>query len=124
MITALGWFMHKHAAGIYGCRPPESEPMDDDITDKKNCIIGSPPEIIQEQVNEKGRIETYTIIYNRDGCPDYAVIYGKTKKGLRFIARTEDDSDTFEALRSENRIGQKVSVVFDKIKNNNIAHLV
>jgi len=124
LITALGWFMHKHAAGIYSATPSNSQFKDYDIQDQANPLSGDKPIPIEDRVTGPGTIETYTIIYNTDQTPQYAVIYGRTKSNSRFIARTESKIDIFETLRSKTCIGKKVKLSFDKDKNINIAELV
>ncbi|MCK5349840.1 MAG: hypothetical protein KAJ25_10650, partial [Desulfobacula sp.] len=123
LVTALGWFMHKHAAGVYGSEPSKGELKNHDITDQKDCFAGDDPIIIKRQVNGPGTIETYTIIYSLDQKPLYAVLYGKTRDNFRFIARTQSHPDIFKQLTLKNRVGQKVNIRFDSSKNMNIADL-
>ncbi|MBU8848182.1 MAG: hypothetical protein KOO64_01490 [Desulfobacterales bacterium] len=124
LVTALGWFMHKHAAGVYGSKPSKGEFKNHDITDQKNCFAGDDPIIIKDQINGPGTIETYTIIYSMDQKPSYAVLYGKTRDNFRFIARTQSHPDIFKQLTSENRVGQKVNISFNSSRNMNIADLI
>jgi acetyl-CoA C-acetyltransferase len=124
LITALGWFMHKHAAGVYGAEPRPGGIKDYDLEDKKSPLCGGTPEIIQEEVNGTGFIQTYTVVFSRDRTPAYAVIYGKTHEGLRFIARTPDSSELFSMLMKESQVGKKVKIKFDSSKNINIAELI
>ncbi len=133
LITALGWFMHKHAAGIYSSKPLNGEFKNHDLLDQKEPFSGKEPVRIKDQVNghgndhgndqinDKGIIETYTIIYDRDHEPSYAVIYGSTIDNLRFIAQTRKDKDIFSQLSSKNMVGQKVNIAFNTKKNINIA---
>ncbi len=123
LVTALGWFMHKHAAGVYGSKPLKGEFKDHDIADQKNSFAGNDPVRIKDQVNGSGTIETYTIIYTGNHDPSYAVLYGKTRDNFRFIARTPNHPDIFKQLTSENMVGQKVNIAFDPSKNMNIADL-
>ncbi|WP_299980979.1 hypothetical protein [Desulfobacula sp.] len=123
LVTALGWFMHKHAAGVYGSEPSKGEFKDHDVTDQKDCFTGDDPIIIKHQVNGPGTIETYTIIYSLDQRPSYAVLYGKTRDNFRFIARTQNHPDIFKQLTLKNRVGQKVNIRFDSSINMNIADL-
>ena len=113
--------MHKHAAGIYGAAPPEggfeSGVMEDDGADP----VGDDPIRIKPEVNESGVIETYTVVYNRDWTPAYAVVYGKTQDGFRFIARAPNNPDIIGRLTSENQVGQKVNIRFDSSTRLNIA---
>jgi acetyl-CoA C-acetyltransferase len=123
LVTALGWFMHKHAAGIYGSNPSKGEFKNYDITDQKKCLIGKKPVKIKDQVNGPGIIETYTIIYATHNKPYYAVLYGKTRDDFRFIARTRNHPDIFKHLTKKNRVGQKIKISFNPSKNINIADL-
>jgi len=83
LVTALGWFMHKHAAGIYGSEPKTRDIGQDHIQDQKYPLTGKAPERIQEEANGPGLIETYTVIFSPDQTPSYAVIYGKTRDSYR-----------------------------------------
>lgn len=124
LITALGWFMHKHAAGVYGNRPHGGSIGNNDVDDQKNPYWGNQPEPIKEQVNGLGVIETYTIIFSLERTPSYAVLYGKTVDGFRFVAGTKDDPAMFRALMSGIMVGHQVEIRFDTAQNKNIAHLV
>lgn len=123
LVTALGWFMHKHAAGVYGSNPLTGEFKDYDVMDQKNCFAGKEPVIIKDQVTGTGTIETYTVIYSMDQNPRYAVVYGKTRDNCRFIARMQNHPDIFKQLTSENMVGKKINIAFNPSKNMNIADL-
>jgi len=113
LVTALGWFMHKHAAGIYSSIPPKKSLETIDIEDQKNCLTGDSPMEIDEQADGKGTIETYTIIHARDQSSDYAVLYGRTARGQRFIARTLSDPEVFQKLSSQCMVGEAVTLRYD-----------
>jgi acetyl-CoA C-acetyltransferase len=124
LVTALGWFMHKHAAGIYGSTPPSGDFTVHDITDQKERLAGNAPVKIKDQVTGTGTIETYTVIYATDQTPSYAVVYGKTRDHFRFIANTPPHPDIFTALTSENWVGRNVRLHFDRSRNVNMADLI
>lgn len=124
LATALGWFMHKHAAGVYGSTPLAGKFKDHDIRDQKDGLAGNGPVKIKDQVTGIGTIETYTLVYSLDREPSYAVLYGKTADNYRFIAQTQKHPDTFNYLTQENRVGQKVALKFDPSRNMNIADLI
>ncbi len=123
LVTALGWFMHKHAAGIYSDRPWGGTFENHDINDHKAPLWGKPPVAIQDQVSGVGIIETYTVIFDSDRQPAYAVLYGRTLDGFRFVAGTVKDPDVFQSLMSKNLVGQKVDITFDASANKNIVRL-
>ncbi|MEA3332457.1 MAG: hypothetical protein U9Q58_02545 [Pseudomonadota bacterium] len=124
LVTALGWFMHKHAAGIYSATPTETDLKQHDLDDAKTPLTGSRPIAIAEEAIGIGYIETYTVIYKKNGAPDYTVIYGKTEKGLRFVANSDTDPETISALTTQNQVGKAVQVRYDEQKKRNLAHLL
>ena len=121
IITSLGWFMHKHSAGIFSAVPIETELDHFDLEDEANLLVGKPPEQIQEQTNGTGTIETYTILYSRDGSILQAVLYGKTDEGFRFISQTAPDPDIFQELIRRCQIGTPVKLRHNQKLNLNIA---
>lgn len=121
LVTALGWFMHKHAAGIYGSEPKTRDIGQDPIQDQKSPLAGEAPERIREEVSGPGLIETYTVIFSPDQTPSYGLIYGKTKDNHRFIARTRRDPDIFKYLMQKSRVGERVKLRFDRAAHINLA---
>lgn len=124
LVTSLGWFMHKHAAGVYSAYPQNTGLQYHDLDDENDFLAGEEPVKIAEEVSGKGEIETYTIICSKDGVPAYAVIYGKTNKGFRFIARTRHDPNIFKALSTQRYVGRQVHLKYDADKKLNIAELL
>jgi acetyl-CoA C-acetyltransferase len=121
LITALGWFMHKHAAGIYGYRPPQGSMENHDIEDRTNPFAGDSPVMITEKASGTGIIETEWSFHGRDMQPAYALIYGRTHDNLRFIARTRNDPEIFSRLAGNSMVGTKVRLKFDPGCSMNIA---
>jgi acetyl-CoA C-acetyltransferase len=124
MITSLGWFFHKNAVGIYSTTPNETTLSQYDLEDETNYIVGDDPVSIETRVSGDGIVETYTIIYSKDSRPSYAVVYGKTDQGFRFIAQTPKDPDVFDALATQNQIGRMVRLKHDKTNDRNTAELI
>ncbi len=114
MSTALGWFMHKYAVGIYGNKPNDADHTSADQQDDAHPDAGSPPVDRVETFNGGGTIETYTVVYARDHSPLRGIIFGRTEAGQRFVANSETNAATFDALTQENCIGRKVCVTSDQ----------
>jgi acetyl-CoA C-acetyltransferase len=108
MTTALGWFMHKYAAGIYSATPNDVDLSACDREDEAHPEAGAAPVAIAERAAGRGRIETYTVIYDRDRTPARALVYGRTEDGLRFVANTAGDAATYAELTGENQVGRAV----------------
>lgn len=123
LVTALGWFLHKHAAGVYSGQPAETELGGHDLADRKNWLVGAKPVDIIDRVCGSGRIETYTVKFSRDGHPETGLLYGKAEAGLRFVAQTVADDNVLEQLVTENQVGRKVVLRYDEKKGMNIAQL-
>ena len=124
LITALGWFMHKHAAGVYGAEPRDTALDRHDLEDEKNYLAGADPVEADPAPRGKGIIETYSIPFSRDGSPLYAIVYGKTEAGKRFVANTPYDPDSFQRLCTENQVGKAVRLAYDAREKRNIAELM
>lgn len=120
LITALSWFLHKHAAGVYSSKPVPGAIKNYDILDKSKPLVGDMPVAVKVQCSNTGIIETYTIIYNKNHQPEYAVIYGKTEDKYRFIAQTENHPDIFKQLSENCCVGQRVKIVWNSDKQKNI----
>jgi acetyl-CoA C-acetyltransferase len=121
MVTALGWFMHKHAVGIYGGEPRDTDLSQQDLEDERNYKVGNPPVDMVDDASGDGVIETYTVIHSRDGAPSHAILYGKTEKGLRFVARNHSNEDMIGALLSQNEVGAPVRLMYDRFQGRNLA---
>ncbi len=123
MVTGLGWFMHKHAAGIYSAFPQETSLGTSALRDERDPLVGNAPERVVDPVQGRGTIETYTILHDRDGGPEAAVIYGRTSEGLRFVARGAPEPDIFRDLTGNCRVGAEVRLRSDQRTRINLAEL-
>lgn len=123
MATAIGWFMHKYAAGIYSAEPGDNDLSSYDQTDLASPQAGEPPVKRVEQANGKGVIETYTVIYARDHSPQKALIYGRLDNGRRFVANSDESTDVFDHLTASNAVGTQVRLKHNKASATNIASL-
>ena len=108
MTTALGWFMHKYAVGLYGVTPNGADLRGCDLEDQAKPEAGAGAVAITEQASGEGSIETYTVIYDREQQPARALVYGRSTDGLRFVANTDGSAASFAALSGENQVGRKV----------------
>lgn len=123
LVTSLGWFLHKHAAGVYSCNPAETDLGDHDLADIENRLVGPKPVDIIDRASGPGRIETYTVKFSRDGQPETAILYGKTEAGLRFVAQALTNTDVLDRLVSENQVGRAVFLNYREQQGMNIAQL-
>ena len=52
-------------------------------------------------------VEAYTVMHDRKGEPDYAVLVARLENGERCWAMTEKDPDLFAAMEKEEFVGKK-----------------
>ncbi len=108
LTSALGWFMHKYAVGIYSTEAGRHDLRGADLEDEGQPEAGNPPVELDEHPTGEGTIETWTVLYNRELEPVRGIIYGRTATGGRFVANSADDPATLASLTAENRIGEPV----------------
>jgi len=116
LVTALGWFATKHSAGVYSTRRPEGEwRRTDPAVDQRDVdAMKSPPFV--EQADGDATVETYTVIFNRDGEPEQGVVIGRLisvaqgpspADAPRFFANTPPDRDLMLAMTREEFVGRR-----------------
>ena len=110
MTTALGWFMHKYAVGLYGVTPNGADLSGADLEDEAHAEAGAGPVAIAAEANGQGTLETYTVIYDRQQQPARALMYGRLDDGRRFVANSDGSAASFAALSGENQVGRQVRV--------------
>jgi acetyl-CoA C-acetyltransferase len=60
-----------------------------------------------------GTVETYTIVYGRDGACERGTVLGRLDDGRRFVTGLPDDRTLLEALTRSEGIGLRGRVVME-----------
>lgn len=92
LLSNGGWFSDCHCLVLSREPPcPGTLPRSHDAQASADAVRGAVPCFL-EHYTGPGRIETYTVIYGRDGKPAFGSIIGRTPEDARFVARvpTED----------------------------------
>jgi len=104
LVTALGWYVTKHAVGIYSTAEPATpwratEPYDD--------ALGPPtaPALAHDAAG-RARIETYTVMHDRDGVPMRGLVISRLDDGRRILANTPEDREVLEGLMAAEGVGR------------------
>ena len=113
MTTALGWFMHKYAVGIYADTPGTHDISHDDRDDAAAPDAGEAPEAHDPAPRGGGVIETWTVVYDREQRPARGIVYGRTDAGLRFVANLPHDDAVYAEFTGENVVGRRVDLAGD-----------
>jgi acetyl-CoA C-acetyltransferase len=99
LVTALGWYLTKHAAGVYGSAPPERPARPAPEPERRTA-----PEPVLEPTGP-GVVETYTVVHGRDGAPASGIVLGRDEAGRRFLANTPTDRALLEDLEGREGVG-------------------
>ena len=81
LLNANGWFLTKHALGLFSSKPFEGEW--DQVADTSHTQIKIDNSISSqfiEEANGRGSIEAYTVVNSRE-APTKAIIIGKLEDG-------------------------------------------
>ncbi|MCX6394497.1 MAG: hypothetical protein NTY57_06590 [Solirubrobacterales bacterium] len=84
LVTAVGWYLTKHAAGVYGLAPPE-------VPFELPSKIEEPAAAREVAVGPRlgsALAETATIIYERDGSPSMGILTAILPDGRRALRNT------------------------------------
>jgi acetyl-CoA C-acetyltransferase len=106
MVTALGWYLTKHSAGIYGTRPPHNGawPRKDGSRDQAE-LDAMPHPALELEARGPGTIEAYTVLHDRDATPIRGIVIGRLADGRRFLANTPSDRVVLEELMVREAVG-------------------
>ncbi len=105
LVTANGWYLTKHAAGVYSSAPPsrEARPEPDPSSARH------PGEAVRVVETPEGAavIETYTVVCGRGGEPETGIVVGRLESGERFLAHTPEDRTLLEDMMTNEAVGRR-----------------
>jgi len=112
LVTANGGYISKHAAGIWSTEPVSSDRQwqREDPASYQPRIDDLPRPPFTETPSGEGEIETWTVLFGRDGNPAGAVIIGRLgahddPTATRFIAHAPDDPDLLLSMTERDLVG-------------------
>jgi len=120
MVTGMGWYVTKHAVGVYGKRPPAQRWTDRDTTAAQAAIEAAamPPPV--ERADGRLTIEAFTIRHERDGTPSRGTAIGRLADGRRALAVIDAGPAELELLEREELVGRTGTVHHDESSERNI----
>jgi acetyl-CoA C-acetyltransferase len=107
LVTANGWYVTKHAAGVYSSAPPEREWRRADPKIDQRAIDAQPHPPFTTMPGGDATVETYTVVFDHDGAPELGIVVGRTPDGARFLANTPSDRRTLESMTKHEMVGAK-----------------
>jgi acetyl-CoA C-acetyltransferase len=107
LVTAVGWYLTKHAAGVYGANPPPRGWRRGDTTEAQAAIDASAVEIATEAAGTAMVIAS-TVASGRDGDITAAPVIARLGDG-RHVAAAADVAD-LPYLAARNLVGRRIEV--------------
>ncbi|WP_067563335.1 crotonase/enoyl-CoA hydratase family protein [Nocardia acidivorans] len=110
LATSLGWYLTKHAIGVYSATPPTAAYRH--LTPVIEHPAARPARTGYEGA---GVVEAYTLPYDREGAPEAAILSVLTATGERILVRSTD-ARTLTALTDTDWLGLPVTVSGDSVR--------
>ncbi len=107
LCTANGWYLTKHAAGIYSTTPPAAGAFR--YADAQAEVDATPSRRHIPDHDGPATIESYTVMHERDGSPALAVVACLTPGGERTWANSTDP-DLMKAMTVDEFVGRPCSL--------------
>ncbi|MQA63099.1 MAG: crotonase/enoyl-CoA hydratase family protein [Actinophytocola sp.] len=106
LATAVGWYMTKHAIGIYSAQPPRLAFRQIDA----GLRMQRPPaRRVLTDYTGPAVVDAYTVPYTRDREPEAAIVSALTPDGARVLLRSKDP-EIVSAVLGGDPLGWQVTV--------------
>jgi len=103
LVTGLGWYATKHAVGLWSSAPP---PGGFRHVEPQAEVDALPQRAPGSDVEGDVTVETYTVVHDRDGRPELAIVALLSGDGRRAWGNVTD-ADTLQGLMGEEGCGRK-----------------
>jgi acetyl-CoA C-acetyltransferase len=106
LVTGNGWYLTKHSANVWSTRPKPGAPPGGG--GDQPLETGPEPLEVSEEASGPGRIEGYTLVYDREGRIEQGIVIGRLLAGgERFLANVEGGRDVLAALAEGEAVGRE-----------------
>jgi acetyl-CoA C-acetyltransferase len=109
LVTGIGWYLTKHAVGLWSTTPPPRGFAHDSPQDEVDALPQRAP---ASDFEGDATVETYTVIHQRDGDAQSGIVSLLTDDGARAWA-TVTDPDTLADLEIEEGCGRQARLRSD-----------
>jgi acetyl-CoA C-acetyltransferase len=89
-VTALGWYVTKHSAGVYSTTPPDRGYLRVDPKRTQATVDGLPRREAAGPVDGHAMIEATCVMHDRDGTPVVAIVAALDADGRRVLANSRE----------------------------------
>ena len=107
LVTALGWYVTKHAVGLYGASPPPRGFAAPDTSAAQAAIDATALEVVLE-ADGPATVEASTVVHDGDGAVTGAPVIARLDDGRRVVAAAADGEAG--AVEGQNLVGARIRV--------------
>ena len=108
LTTGNGWYLTKHSAAVWSTEArPGGVPSGEPPVERPGNGVARAPVPLAKAPTDHGRVEAYTVLYDREGGPERGIVLGRTEAGERFLANTPSERELLEAFVAAERVGSK-----------------
>ena len=112
IVTGVGWYLTKHAVGVYSSAPPEHPFAREDPKQYQPRIDAEPHPELAAGASGPATVETYTVQHDRDGTPAIGIVVARLGDGRRCWANITDTT-VLERIEQQELIGSAGHVSHD-----------
>ncbi|MEJ2602306.1 MAG: acetyl-CoA acetyltransferase [Gammaproteobacteria bacterium] len=117
LVNGNGGYLTKHAIGIYSARPPDKDRPRPDQERLQREIDAMESPAREHRPEGRGTVETYTVVFGREGAERGIVIGRLEANGARFIANTPTDPALLTDMVEVDYLGRAGSVAAGDVVN-------
>jgi acetyl-CoA C-acetyltransferase len=107
VVTGNGWYVTKHSVAVYSAQPPRNAWRRTDPKTDQAAVDAQPHPQLVAQPSGAATVETYTVIFDREGAPELGIVIGRDAEDRRFIANTPPDRGLMESMTRREFIGTR-----------------
>ncbi len=109
IVHGNGYYLTKHAVGVYSGEAPDSAPEPGDTPD-----LGTPTLPVEPDASGQASIVAWTVPYGRDGDAEPGIIIADTPRGTRTIARADSELTALLSGSDRDLVGETVQIRQDQ----------
>ncbi|MFQ5479383.1 MAG: acetyl-CoA acetyltransferase [Candidatus Binatia bacterium] len=107
LVTGMGWYLTKHSVGVYSSEPPARAWRRERPENYQPLIDRSKHPVFESRPDGRADVETYTVLFNREGRPEKGIVIGRLADHSRFVANTPDDEELLREFVDAEAVGRR-----------------
>ena len=99
-VSAIGWYITKHAAGCYSTTPPRDGFGRVDPATTQHAVDAGPRRATAGAYTGPATVEATAVVVERDGTPSLGIVSARTPDGRRALANSRDPDTLRDMTRT------------------------